>query len=642
MLKKWIVICSILAMCMGPAKSQEIEAAGGEPGLVGWWKLDETSGTRAADASGQGNDGTLKNGAAWVKGFKANAMKFDGTNDYIAIDKLKYDEKGLTAVTVATWIRTTKAVDQIVASFDRDHYWQLVLNGNFAGDGQIGWLVATDAGVTGIGSTARVDDGNWHHVAAVFDNGKMTVYVDGVAGGTGTKGKAFGSGATRYGFLGAGSQANKFDGARTSGSYFNGELDDVRIYDRALPRTEIEQLAFRGPANDMSADASPIGEVDKLPFDTRQATHDGPGVHITSPNLWYSYTPSGAGKATVSLAGSEFDTMVVVYRGTQADPGADRVVAFNDDFNGLTSQVTFDAVANQAYLIEVGAFDGLSGPGLLTVSLEGVTPAESDLGDAPDGSNNYGKRMTAYTINGQGTIQGNFPTAFQARDGQPRGPIHLDPLAAAHLGAGVTLEIEADKGVDEDSSNNINPSRDEADKDGADDGVVLPLKLPQGELASFEYSVSVIQPNTDLWVNVWFDWNRDGDWDDDGTNPQMLAGERKVSEWAVQNQYLYGLPIGTHKIQTPGFLAWHLDKGPEKVWMRITLSEKPWKGGATPGVLGNGGSGPAEGYEIGETEDYLITPETACTICEDRNEDGKVNFDDLIELMSQWMDECVD
>jgi hypothetical protein len=232
---------------------------------------------------------------------------------------------------------------------------------------------------------------------------------------------------------------------------------------------------------------------------------------------------------------------------------------------------------------------------------------------------------------------------FEAPAGKPRGPLHKDPLAVAHLGPGVTLEMEADKGPDEDATNNLRPGWDEADKDGADDGVVLPLKLAHGEFASFEYIVSVIKPNQDLWVNVWFDWNRDGDWDDNGTTyPAMAVGGRKVSEWAVQNQYLHSLPIGTHKILTPGFLAWHLEKGPEKVWMRITLSEKPFKGGATPGVLGNGGSGPIEGYEIGETEDYLITPDLACSLCEDRNGDGKVNFDDLIELMYQWLDHCVE
>ncbi|MEN6335349.1 MAG: LamG domain-containing protein [Phycisphaerales bacterium] len=643
MLKRLMVICSVLAMALPAVRGQDVGAAGGDASLKGWWKFDETSGTKAVDATGLGNDGTLKNGPVWVKGFKANALKFDGTNDYVAIDKLKYNQKGMQAVTVATWVRTTKAVDQIIASFDRDHYWQLVINGNVADDGQIGWLVATDAGVAGIRSTARVDDGNWHHVAAVFDNGKMTVYIDGTAGGSGTSGKLFGSGATRFGFFGAGSQADKFDGTKTSGSYFNGELDDARIYDRALPKTEIEQLALRGPGNDMSANATAVAEVDKLAFDTRLATPDGQGLYITSPNLWFKYTPSAAGRATVSLAGSQFDTMLVVYRGAQADPGQDRVIGFNDDTNGLTSELTFDAVANQSYLIEVGGFDSLVGQGLLTITCAGTAPGEFDLGDAPDGSNNVGKRMTAYTMAGQNPIQGNFPTVFETPAGKPRGPLHKDPLALAVLGAGATLEIDADKGADEDPTTNLNPSRDESDKDGADDGVILPLTLPNGEFASFEYNVSVIQPNAEMWVNVWFDWNRDGDWDDDGaTTPELVAGGRKVSEWAVQNQYLYGLSAGVHKIATPAFLAWHPAKGPEKVWMRITLSEKPWKGGATPGVLGNGGSGPIDGYEAGETEDYLITPEGTCSLCQDRNGDSKVDFNDLVELMQLWMDSCME
>ena len=643
MLKRLIVICSVLAMCLPPAQAQDLEAAAGNPDLQGWWKLDETSGTKAADASGNGNDGTLKSGPTWVKGFKGNAVKFDGKNDYIAIDKLKYARKGIPAMTLATWIRTTNAADQYVLSFDRDHYWQLVINGGSAEDGQVAWLMTTDAGFATIRSTARIDNGSWRHVAAVFDNGKMTIYIDGVANGTGTSGRTFGSGATRFGFMGIGSLADKFDGAKATAGFFDGELDDVRIYDRALPKTEIEQLAFRGPSNDMSADAAPIGEVDKLAFDTRQATHDGQGIYIGSPNLWYLYTPSGAGRTTVSLAGSQFDTMLVVYRGEQVNPGQDRVVAFNDDFNGLTSQLTFDAVAGQSYLIEIGGFDGLTGQGLLTVTIEGVVAGEFDLGDAPDGTNNHAKRMTAYTLTSQSTVQGNFPTVFETSAGQPRGPLHMDPLAVAHLGPGVTLEFEADKGADEDPANNLNPARDGADKDGADDGVILPLNLAHGEFASFEYIVSVIQPNQEMWVNVWFDWNRDGDWDDNGTTyPAMVAGNRKVSEWAVQNQYLYGLPTGTHKIAAPAFLAWHLDKGPEKVWMRITLSEKPWKGGVTPGVLGNGGSGPIDGYEIGETEDYLITPEGTCSLCQDRNSDGKIDFDDLIDMMYQWMDHCTE
>ena len=144
-------------------------------------------------------------------------------------------------------------------------------------------------------------------------------------------------------------------------------MDDVRIYSRALTNDEIAQLSFFGPANDDCQFAEPIGEVTNLPFDTTQASFDGQGLYIRSANLWYLYTPSVAGRATVSLAGSQFDTMLAVYRGSAVDPGQDRFVAFNDDFNGLTSQLAFDAVAGQPYLIEVGGYDLWTGQGLLTV-----------------------------------------------------------------------------------------------------------------------------------------------------------------------------------------------------------------------------------------------------------------------------------
>jgi hypothetical protein len=365
---------------------------------------------------------------------------------------------------------------------------------------------------------------------------------------------------------------------------------------------------------------------------------------MRSPNLWYIYAPSGTGVATVSLLGSRYDTMLSIYRGAECSPGPDRLIGCNDDFSGLQSQLTFDAVGGQLYLVEVGGWDRATGLGVMTISLQATTRPECDLGDAPDSSTDWTKRMTAYPDTGQGAVLGHFPTVFEDSAGQPRGPVHLAPRTVAHLGSAVSLENEANRGVDEDTVNNINQSQDKANQDGSDDALTLPLTLPHGEFANFEYIVRVIQPVQNAWVNVWFDWNRDGDWDDDSTsNPEMITDDGShVSEWAVQNQFLYDLPVGTHHITTPAFRAWHPAIGPEKVWMRITLSEKPWKGGEHPGILGNGGSGPAEGYEIGETEDHLITPQTgsACSLCQDLNKDGKLNFDDLIALLYKWLGEC--
>ena len=145
----------------------------------------------------------------------------------------------------------------------------------------------------------------------------------------------------------------------------------MRIYDRALPKTEIEQLAFRGPANDMSARRRADRRGGQAGRSTPARRRPTARVSTSrSANLWYLYTPSAAGRATVSLAGSQFDTMLVVYRGTAGrTPARTGSSAFNDDFNGLTSQLAFDAVAGQAYLIEVGGFDSLTGQGLLTVTL---------------------------------------------------------------------------------------------------------------------------------------------------------------------------------------------------------------------------------------------------------------------------------
>jgi hypothetical protein len=72
--------------------------------------------------------------------------------------------------------------------------------------------------------------------------------------------------------------------------------------------------------------------------------------------------------------------------------------------------------------------------------------------------------------------------------------------------------------------------------------------------------------------------------------------------------------------------------------MRITLSETPWT--SVSGVLGNGGSGPAAGYTLGETEDYLFVPNTSCTRCADLNCDGTVNLPDLAIFSSRWLATC--
>ena len=391
--------------------------------------------------------------------------------------------------------------------------------------------------------------------------------------------------------------------------------------------------------NDDCFNAKQIGNVTDQPFDTSNATFDGPGHFITSPNIWYCYTATCTGDVTIDLCGSSYDTMLAVYKGCSCNPTLSRMVASNDDVCAQQSRVTFAATVGETFLVEIGGYGSSIGNGVISIHCEGPTPpplSGFDLGDAPDSTNNFGAVMTAYWVQ-----QANFPTVFNDASGLgPYGPIHRKPRAVAHLGKNVTFENEADIGPDADGVNNIKPIPDNKDNDLADDGVIFPVNMPHSSWTTLNYLVNVINPGTDLWVNIWCDWNRDGDWDDNSsTYSPFNSSKGPVSEWAVQNQYLFNLPAGIHQITSLPFLPWH-PKNPKEIWMRITLSEKPWKGGSNPGSKGNGGSGPQTGYEIGETEDYFFVPDTNIQVCEDYNGDGIINYEDLNTFRIDWFQNC--
>jgi hypothetical protein len=392
-------------------------------------------------------------------------------------------------------------------------------------------------------------------------------------------------------------------------------------------------------SKDDCVNARPIGEVTDMPFDTTDSTFDGPGLCMRSPNVWFCYTASCTGDATVSLLGSSYDTKLAIYDGCECYPTAYDLIGCNDDFGGsYQSEITFAAVAGNQYLIEIGGYASWTGQGILNISCEGTVMQEKmDLGDAPDRSNNSGSGMRAYR---QPWVGARFPTVFDDGSGTgPFGPVHLNNPLIAYLGQWITAEDEADIGFDEDGVNNIDPVANSPDLDEGDDGVAMPLNLPDCDWTTFDYEVTVVEPGTDLWVNVWLDFNRDGDWDD---TVDCQAGP--VKEWAVRNQFLFNLPEGQSIITTPAFLSAHPEGTHEQIWMRITLSEQPWRGGSDPGVRGNAGSGPQAKYEFGETEDYFFIPdktsEDDCSLCRDANEDGVIDIHDLIVHITEWLSTC--
>ncbi len=130
------------------------------------------------------------------------------------------------------------------------------------------------------------------------------------------------------------------------------------------------------PPNNNCANAIAIGEVLNLPFTNVGATTDGPDepaacsffgyTHIES-DIWYCYTASCDGAATVSLCGSSYDTKIAVYDGCGC-PVSSPPIACNEDFCDFQSEATFVATAGNTYLIRIGGYQGDQGAGFLTVS----------------------------------------------------------------------------------------------------------------------------------------------------------------------------------------------------------------------------------------------------------------------------------
>ena len=200
-----------------------------ETDLVGWWKFDETSGTIARDASGNGNDGTLKGDPMWVAGKIAGALQLDGDGDYVDVGSVGIS--GVDQRTIAGWAKaSTTAIPAWTSVFG------FVPDGDT--DGTYFDIEVDDAGnyivfVGGWGAIFMPVDTQWHHFALNYNGEGGSWFLDGEFVDS------------LDGALGTIDQVRI--GARLSNSnYFPGLIDDVRIYNKALTIEEIKKL-MAGP-----------------------------------------------------------------------------------------------------------------------------------------------------------------------------------------------------------------------------------------------------------------------------------------------------------------------------------------------------------------------------------------------------------
>jgi len=286
-----------------------------DPNLVLWYTFNEGAGTNALDWSGHGNHGKLF-GPQWLDygWIGQSALHFVGEDSpYVAIRNMSYNDAHNPEVTVCAWISTSDPNHQVIASFDRNEFWRLEINTDIAdapvSDGQIGWHVMTSSGDQQVdyGSLTRVDDGQWHHVCGVFDNGRLTIYIDGNPEPSAVGAPTFGDEVTRFGFIGVGSEATEFNGIQGPFNNFNGDMDEVRIYDKALTQAEIVEVMRGDPL--LAWDLQPpsgIFDIENVPSSLTWK----PGDMASQHDVFFGTDPEAVNNADAS------DT-TGVYRGRQ-------------------------------------------------------------------------------------------------------------------------------------------------------------------------------------------------------------------------------------------------------------------------------------------------------------------------------------
>lgn len=127
-------------------------------------------------------------------------------------------------------------------------------------------------------------------------------------------------------------------------------------------------------------------------FSTLGATTDGPdepgacsksGDTQIGSDIWYVYTPTCTGEATVSLCGADYDTKLAIYAGDDC-PMSAAAIACSDDACGSASELTFMAAAGTPFLVRIGGHDGERGSGTIDVS---CTPTPIDQCQSQDAVN---------------------------------------------------------------------------------------------------------------------------------------------------------------------------------------------------------------------------------------------------------------
>lgn len=342
------------AVPQAPADAYGAAVYADEPDL--YWRLGETSGSKAADSGASMNDGTYRNGVTLgatgvVPGNRA--ATFGGTNQFVSSDA---QFSNPTAYSLEAWFKTTSNRGGKVigfgdnqtgssGSYDRHVYLQ--------DDGRVVFGVWTGQANT-ITTAAPFNDGSWHHVVAVQGSGGMRLYLDGVLVGSNPQ---------------AGQQAYsgywKVGGDTTWGStsaYLAGSIDEAAVYSQVLPAARVAQhYQAAGGVVNQPPTAAFATDVTDLSVTVDGAESDDPDGEIVS----YAWNFGDTSQSTGVEADHTYD-----------EPGTYTITLTVTDDDGSTDAQSHQVTVTASNVAPTAGFDAEVDN--LTVAVDAADSSDPD------------------------------------------------------------------------------------------------------------------------------------------------------------------------------------------------------------------------------------------------------------------------
>ena len=282
-------------------------------GLVAAYSFNEGSGTTVADASGNGNAGTIAAATWTTNGKYGNTLTFNGSSARVTVA----DAASLhliTGMTLEAWVFPTAAPSgwrDII--YKQNDIYQLEASSTIAS-------APTGAGTFGDGwksmtGISPLPVNTWTHVALTFDGANLTLWVNGVTVAT----------QVQTSPLNISTLPLQIGGDSLYGQGFAGRIDEVRVYNRALTRTELE-VDMNTPVGTLADATPPAAPVNPRAFaggtpaaiiarqgyinSTSVTTHTTAAINSTGGDLILVFASSHEGVGTLTLSDNKANTWI--------------------------------------------------------------------------------------------------------------------------------------------------------------------------------------------------------------------------------------------------------------------------------------------------------------------------------------------